>query len=564
MSSRISLRARVRNLALVVLAGLALGSTTACAAQLTNGQAASEFSATPVVTRAKDILVTEGPSLKEMRRDGVIELAAEYRDSVENKFFDVDFEVTFVSPHEIERRVPGFYYDGDEWRVRFRPDEAGSWSYSYALTTPSGDQVRGVGNFDWQAAEIQGRVEQNLKNPYRWKLSTGSPYFPIGIQDCVVYTEGEPAKGLIDGELRDNARARELSLDEYFSIYGEAGFNLLRFSQRNCSYNLFDDLDHYRLGEIKATDELLSLARKHGLHIMYGIFGFYDQVKVEDPVRLEKQKRFVRYSVARWGAYVDIWELLNESKSSPEWVTEITEYIHSLEPYRTPVSTSHPMPDVAAIDIHAPHWYESENVLIADRRLYERANEFKRQGKPVIVGEQGNTGMNWDPESALRMRLHAWTALFEEIALVFWNTSWAKNGMFEGVYRAGKAANIYLGPEERKYIRVLQDFAHQLDTEVQQIPVQSSAPAQVRAYGLASSNVAAVYLVHTTDHASSVNDLRISIQLPPSADPAAKLVGTWIDPATGKRIGQIQLNAGAQTLPVPPFQIDLALLVRFP
>jgi len=53
----------------------------------------------------------------------------------------------------------------------------------------------------------------------------------------------------------------------------------------------------------------------------------------------------------------------------------------------------------------------------------ERHREWKKFGKPVIVGEQGNVaskeemqsadiGGAWDAKSALRMRIRNWTALF--------------------------------------------------------------------------------------------------------------------------------------------------------
>jgi hypothetical protein len=108
-------------------------------------------------------------------------------------------------------------------------------------------------------------------------------------------------------------------------------------------------------------------------------------------------------------------------------------------------------------------------------RVQQQATKWKKAGKPVIVGEQGNTGMNWDPLSGLRMRIRTWTALFEEISFIFWNTSWSKTGMFHGRYTAGGAANIYLGPEERGYIRVLQNFSSHLDADVRITPTEVSS-----------------------------------------------------------------------------------------
>jgi hypothetical protein len=171
---------------------------------------------------------------------------------------------------------------------------------------------------------------------------------------------------------------------------------------------------------------------------------------------------------------VDFWELLNERHASDEWASTMADHVRSIDPDRKLISTSWEMPSLSAIDINVPHWSESESELQSDRRVQEVATEWKQAGKPVIVGEQGNTGMNWDPLSGQRMRLRTWTALFQEISVIFWNTSWSKAGMHGGRYSPGKVANIYLGLEERGYIRVLQDFASRLDAGVRMTPVEVS------------------------------------------------------------------------------------------
>ena len=185
-----------------------------------------------------------------------------------------------------------------------------------------------------------------------------------------------------------------------------------------------------------------------------------------------------------------------------------------------------------AIDINAPHWYESENELTSDLRWQQLAGKWKQYGKPVIVGEQGNVGMNWDPRSAVRMRIRAWTALFQEIGLIFWNTSESKAAMFGGHYTPGTGANIYLGPEERGYIRVLQEFASRLDAGVRMAPVSLSSPTLVRGYALVSANSAGFYLQHAANHATPVENAELSFDFSPAWP--STLTGEWIDPATGR------------------------------
>jgi hypothetical protein len=198
--------------------------------------------------------------------------------------------------------------------------------------------------------------------------------------------------------------------------------------------------------------------------------------------------------------------------------------------------------------------------LSSDVRIDEQAAKWKQVGKPVIVGEQGNTGMNWDPASAVRMRIRAWTALFQEIGLIFWNTSWSKAGMFGGHYSPDQGANIYLGPEERGYIRVLQSFASHLDANVHMTPIAVTSTSLIRGYGLFSKDVGAVYLQHAASHTTPAQDAQISFDFSSMSHPW--LLGEWIDPATGNVLSRVQLLARPLTLPVPQFTIDLAFLAK--
>jgi len=518
-------------------------------------------------------------------RYDVLELSFRHSGDYRNKFLDVDLEAILKSPSGVEHRIKGFFYDNDLWKIRFRPNEIGPWTYSYNFTSTSGFRRQGTGKFRCSPGNGDGPVRRNPVTPFRWVFADGKPFFPIGLQDCVFLRDNRIEDFYVDGEDR-NHPGRRVAPDEYFSLYGQAGFNLLRFSQKNCSFSLMDDLDHYRVAEALATDDLLASARKHGFRVMFGFFGFYGKqqsdirtVNVleramnnavgrrmeaiehpEDRELVEKEKRFVSYCVARWGVYADFWELLNERKASDQWTTLMADYVRSVDPDRKPISTSWEMADLPAIDINAPHWYESENELNSDLRWQQLAGKWKKLGKPVIVGEQGNTGMNWDQRSALRMRIRAWTSLFQEISLVFWNTSQSKAAMFGGHYTSGTGANIYLGPEERGYIRVLQDFVSRLDSGIRMAPVSLSSPSLIRGYGLASPNSAGLYLQHAANHTTPVEDAEVSFDFSPLGH--QQLIGEWLDPSTGAVISRVNVLPRLTTLRVPPFKVDLAFLVN--
>jgi hypothetical protein len=168
----------------------------------------------------------------------------------------------------------------------------------------------------------------------------------------------------------------------------------------------------------------------------------------------------------------------------------------------------------------------------------------------VIVGEQGNSGQNWDERSSVRMRLRAWTAFFAEGTLIFWNTSRTKD------YRSS-AGNIYLGPEERGYLRVLQRFTRGFDARARIVSPGLSAPANVRAYGLSGPREFGAYVHAFRNQAAPTKGVRMTIRArgPGSA--------TWIDPANGRVLGRKPVTRGTQQLAVPPFVVDVALHIRF-
>jgi hypothetical protein len=526
------------------------------------------------VSRTNSFALASTP--ESVPRFGFFEMAWRAEHPFPNPFIDVVVDAEFTAPDGARIAVPGFYYGSGRWMIRFRPYAAGRWEYSWELQA-DGLRTQGRGQLDCTSRDDgKGRVRPNPANSMRWVFDNGDPYFPIGLQEGI--TLQSPWLG-IDGEGRNGPR-RDVSVEDYFKIYGDAGFNLFRFSQRNSGDPLFDDLDHYRERESIFTDHLLDTARRYGMRVFFGFFGTYDLWaptryerwirrmltlglrrpreainRPEDSATIEKEERFVRYCIARWGAYADFWELLNERLAADQWTSRMAAYVHAVDPDHKPVSTSWEKPALREIDINAPHWYESERALDSDLRVRQVAAEWKRFGKPVVVGEQGNSGMNWDPGSALRMRIRAWTALFQEISLVFWNTSWSKAGMNYGRYVPGDS-NIYLGPEERSYIRTLGDFAARLDPDVR-IGEISVAGGDVRGYALKSPRLTAAYLHHYGDHSTVLRAVKVTLASPESR----RLVAEWIDPATGAVVSRAPVRQGEPTLDVPPFRVDIALLV---
>ena len=538
----------------------------------------------------------------------VFEIAFKHDGSYEDPFADVVIDVTFTSPSGKQIHVGGFHYGSssrmkvekseapaakgqrqqvsyhfdkqDLWKARFAPSEPGRWTYDFVFKNAESQEARGTGAFNCIKGPGLGRgfVRLYPANPFRFVFDDGSPYFPIGLQNCWGDNSGTGSvldqcsmEGPFRTDLKDppalppgpmfvrGPAENPQNADVYFRYFSRCGFNLYRFSQENCSYPLNSNLDRYLVQQGIMTDEMLCSARKYSFSIFYGIFGF-QKVFNDDPnneANIAKVKRFIKYSVDRWGAYVDFWEFLNEQHAAKGWYEIVIPYLKSIDPYGHPVTTSWEKPEIDGIEISAPHWYQRENELESDSVTAGRARDWKKYGKPVVVGEQGNhidrknppapgVGGVWDNRSALRMRIRNWTAFFTEISFIFWDTSYARDG---------HNMNIWLGPKEREYVRAMQDFAYRLDKDVRVVSVDVSEPTRIRAYALASQERAGVYLHHFENHRETVRGVRIGLDVPVTAK------GYWYSPESAAILGTVELTKGTNAIDVPAFVVDIALLI---
>jgi hypothetical protein len=309
------------------------------------------------VLGGEDLAVKSTVNTRTLPLYDVLEISFQHEGQYTNPFFDVAVDVRFTAPSGKQINIGGFHYgsstgpeirvsprpDGhggasrraeyhfakqDLWKARFAPCETGRWVYAYVFTNTHGGVAKGRGAFDCVKgrAPLHGFVRANPGNPYRWVFDDGTPYFPIGLQECVNDTAGAGsvlAAQSLEGPFRLDRKGRPnpppgalfqpgpamnpVNGDVYFRQYARAGFNLFRFSQQNCSLPLYTDLDRYLVQQGVMVDELLQCARKYRFRIFYGLFG-YQQVfndRPENSAGMEKLKRFVKYSVDRWGAYVD-------------------------------------------------------------------------------------------------------------------------------------------------------------------------------------------------------------------------------------------------------------------
>ncbi len=496
-------------------------------------------------------------------RYGVLEIDLPFAPAgVTNPWEQVSVAATFTAPSGRIDTVGGFYFGTNLWKLRFAPDETGVWSWSATIADPNGSS-RVSGSFTCLPSSAKGFIRRHPTNPRRWICEADSSLFSgIGFGDCM----GSDTNRSIfspwgfDGGIRMTASHGEAPawsepLETYLTAYGDvAGFNLLRISDGNCAFSIKKTIapsgNAYSDVYSRRADTICAAFRAHGFRIYYDIGGWNPPFinSSSDTARMSAVKRWAKYCVDRWSAYVDFWELMNEKSGVDDhWYTIVADYIRSIDPYRHPISTSYEQPAHPAIDIISPHWYGTEAATQSDLEVANRLAAFRAYNKPVMYGEQGNSGRNWDSTSALRMRGRIWSALFNEGILMFWNSSYARDN-------GGGAANLYLGAEERRSVAALQRFAAQLDKDVAVAPVPVQSPG-IRSYGLRSGRLFAAYLRSGASIAAVNSGVAVDCEVPEAG------VASWYDVKSGRVITTLGVGAGQHRFTAPDFVCDIALLI---
>jgi outer membrane protein assembly factor BamB len=485
---------------------------------------------------------------------GLFELMIEWsEEGLVNPWEDAELTAVFSDSKNNTFEIFGFYYGTNIWKLRFSPPVIGSWTWDLTFKSKY-FEIKDFGSFFVNQSEEPGFLKINPENKYRFVYNNGSFFNGIGLNEAVSDWDqnGDPLDNWgMDG--------RMVKMEDYLKAYGKngAGFNLFRWSVDNASFKLWKiisvDNNSYLVKEGFWGDKLISGLKENGFRIWLTLFGFeppFQETANLNRAEKEAIKRYVKYIVARYGAYVDIWELMNEASVSDEWIKEISSYLRSIDPYKRLITTNWEKPDLPSIDINSIHLYEKESEFDSDILIAKKVAQAKKWGKPVVFSEQGNKITNWDEKSALRMRIRSWTAFFSEAILIFWNSSYKKGF----VSNSFEATNIYLGEEERKYINILQNFTSDADVKLKPFEIDLNN-VEIRSYGLRSDKQILGYFHHFTNHKNPVNS-KINLDFPKSGQ------GEWVNPADGKIIGRFRVSQGRQILTVPAFIIDLALKIE--
>lgn len=507
-------------------------------------------------------------SVTKVSKVNIFELTLKSYGNFLNPWREADLRAVFTHESGKVIEISGFYYDQNQWKVRFNPPIKGKWTWKM-LWSPHGKTLSKTGELNADTDTSGIYLHTTTTNPKRLTLDEKTVFNGIGLGDTMLDFNGNGtplddwAIGNSSPVIATNSSGitstyksdKIITLTDYIATYGPmgAGFNMFRWNPENASNALWRDFGFptvYFVSDGKIADKFLETLKDNDIHVWSTFFYNMPFRFSNDPNQIYLIDSYIKYVVARYGVYTDIWELANEITIPEGLMTTLRNEIELSDYLHHPISTTSEDQIFDKADIIAPHWYESEDIGQSDIKTSNLINQYADINKPVVVAEQGNKDVNFDSTSAIRMRIRAWTSFFEGGILMFWNQSDSKNsktGLFPN-------ANIYLGEVERSYVRVLQNYsqAFPLDSKNIQYALDNFG---VRGYGLNSARMQAGYFYH---YFNPFTFTRFSLVL--TTKHGGEL--QWIDPSTGNIIQKDQCPAVICTITSPPFKTDISFQLK--
>jgi len=548
-----------------------------------------------------------------------INLSATYDNPFDSN--DISIEGHFVSPQGEQIVIPGFFYQdyirdkvGNTerltlqgkpcFKVRFASINKGKWKYYMTVRDRTGEVKSDTQVFEIVESPNPGYIRQSKQNNYL-EFDSGRPFFAVG--ESIGWA---------------NRNRQTYDYDYYFARLVENKCNYsriwmvpwnlaLEWMNKGWPKGRFFGMGKYCLENAWRLDYILKLAEEKGIYILLTL-GAYGDLMQEQGIWNEQMwgnnpynmanggpcenpwdffsneqakdyyKKRLRYIVARWGHSPNIlgWELLNEVKASPEWVSEMAKFIKEIDKTRHCVTTSlgYPftenfnefkiwqIPEIDFTQIHLYGYRGKSQDLIAEliNKINTQTEIFK---KPCLVSEFGIDSSKDDrfyDEKGLGVNLHngLWAA--------------AMSGSFGGAVNWWW--DSYIEPNNLYYqYKALANFVEDINWAKNWSAVKISSPEaspsdilnKVRVLGLSNSDEAIIWIQNKESNwysnyqgfqPESLNDISFYIL----GFSVGQYSLEWWDTWKGEVINQTKVSStnGKLMIKVPQLERDLAIKIK--
>lgn len=504
--------------------------------------------------------------------------------SYNNPWDNVKISAVFTGPSG-KSTVGGFYYNVNTWKVRFAPEVTGNWTWSLTFTAPNGTYST-KGSFKVTSSSNSGFLRLNSEDSRHFYTEGNMDvFYPIGFNDCIgniVFAttyptlmfgmDGTHTVDWGEGQHFTPSNTNLVPMAQYFSTYTSQGLdNYFRAGPGNCAFELYDSANvngtgqnTYDVGNGQLWDSLVQTLHADGVKFQMEIIADPQDLAPNFDLSNAAVKASVldyhQYILNRYGAYVDIWELGNEQRGVPQaYLDTITEFFNSNDPYHHPLTVSfdQTQDDTAALSVAAGlHDYFGDPLTLLDADVSNACDAEKttqNEDKPLIAGEAGNAYPQGN-DVPVRYRDMLWTYNMNQCAGIFWNMS--ATMVIDNTIQ-GSVSNMYIGPQQRLESKVFSNFISGFDPAAQPLAVNLAPQGQFQGYLLGSNKDIGGYFFNYSNPGSTLSGATVKLHIP-----TLGMSGQWIDPATGNVLKKFNLSTGTQTLAIPSFTYDIALLIK--
>lgn len=335
--------------------------------------------------------------------------------SAGNLFVGIELSATFKNGDRTYE--PDGFYDGNEiFKIRFMPDTEGIWTYK---TKSNRDALDGKeGQFVCIAPTPDNHGPVRVRNQYHFAYEDGTPFFPFGttIYEWAFQSESRRQQTIQTLQNAPFNKARFLAVPPWRQEYvkGPNALDCYPFegtSKENWDFSRFNPVYFQKL------EQCVLQLRDLGIEADMILFRPYDNGRWGfDTMDAETNDRFVRYVVARFAAYRNIWWSLANEHSFIRHLTDadwdrLFHIIQAKDPYQHLRSVHHAdriynynQPWVTHVSFHFYMAVRSFGISPMLRDIYK---------KPVIHDEinyEGNIDSRWGQLSGEEMVFRFWNA----------------------------------------------------------------------------------------------------------------------------------------------------------
>jgi hypothetical protein len=322
-----------------------------------------------------------------------------------NPFMDVTLSATFRNQNR-SITVAGFY-DGDgSYKIRFMPDDLGAWSW----TTKSNQQaLEGKsGAFDCIVPGEGIRGPVSVRDEFHFGYADGTPFVECGTTCYAWAFQSEQLqKQTIETLTKSPFNKLRMCLFPKWYQHNRKEPPIYPFPREGDK----NDYSTFNPAYFQHLDRLILELRRIGVQADLILFHPYDKWGYQS-MPAEVDDRYLRYVIARFGAFRNVWwSLANEfdfmkDKTAADW-----------DRYARIVTESDPFGHLRSIH-YGYHQYEywrgwCSHAGVQDSRMERAAGWRADWQKPVVFDEckyEGNIASRWGNISAEAMTRKFWIA----------------------------------------------------------------------------------------------------------------------------------------------------------